>query len=226
MRKDAWNLGTWGRIPVSMHWTVLLALAWLWLFTWNPVGWIVAAACFFALLVAHEFGHVFMLRRRRIPVMAITLYGLHGETHYDEYSAKAADVTAVAWGGVGAQALILVAALAFQFTVNLSAAPWLAVVAGPMLLVFTFINVFLMILALLPIGPFDGHAAWQVIPRMRARMKRKAPARPKPAAPPPQPPEARITEEQQRELDRAAEKETAELMAKLTGKSGANTGDR
>ena len=228
MRKDAWELGTWGRIPVSMHWTVLLSMAWLFLFTMNPVGWIVAAICFLGLLVAHEFGHVYMLRRRRVPVVAITLYGLHGETHYDEYSLKkASDSTAVAWGGVAAQAVVLVVAVAIYALVDLPA-PWLAPVASAAMLVFTFINIFLMVLALLPIGPFDGHAAWAFIPRMRAKAKKKqqkaAVAKAKPAAPPPPPPEpeVQLSEEQQRELDQSAERQAAELIKKLTGKSGAN----
>ena len=70
----------------------------------------------------------------------------------------------------------------------------------------------------LPIGPFDGHAAWQVF-RRRPKAKAKAPPKAKPAPPAP---EVQVSEERQRELDENAERETAELIRKLTGKSGAN----
>ena len=175
MRKDSWDLGTWGRIPVQMHWTVLLAFAWLYLWTWSLVATLIGSVALFALLVAHEYGHVFVLRRRRIPVLGITLYLVHGETQYDEYSAKPRDVVAAAWGGVAAQLLILAVASIVRFTVDFP--PAAAVVAGPVLMVFTTLNVFLIILALLPIGPFDGHAAWKILPRMRGKKKpRKAAA--------------------------------------------------
>ena len=89
------------------------------------------------------------------------------------------------------------------------------------------VNVFLMIIALLPIGPFDGHAAWQVIPRTRAKLKRPPKAKlvsvPKPAPEP----EVTLSPEKQRELDASSERAAAELMAKLTGKSGTpSDGDR
>ena len=223
MRKDAWELGHWGRIPVSMHWTVLLAFVWMYIIFWSLAPALVASAAFLLLLVAHEFGHVFVLRRRRIPVVAVALYGFHGETAYGEYIAKPADEVAVAWGGVGAQALILALALASSAFVDASPIPGAALVLGPVLFVFIQVNIVLMILALLPIGPFDGHAAWKVIPRMRAAMRRRArsPAPPRP----PEPTATSPTPEQQRELDANAEKEAAELLARLRKKSGAPTED-
>jgi Zn-dependent protease len=226
MRKDSWDLGTWGRIPVQMHWTVLLSFAWLYLFTWSLVGTLVASVALFALFVAHEYGHVFVLRRRKVAVTGITLYGIHGETQYNEYSAKPGDVTAAAWGGVAAQLLILAVATVVRFTVDFSSIPAAAIVAGPVLMVFTTLNVFLIIIALLPIGPFDGHAAWQVIPRMRNRKKksRKATVTPRRKAAPE--PEVQLGRETQEELDSAAEKEAADLIARLTGKSDSTEGRR
>ena len=44
MRRDSWELGTWGGIPVSMHWTVLLSAAWLYIIFMDVV----------AMLVGHE----------------------------------------------------------------------------------------------------------------------------------------------------------------------------
>ena len=64
----------------------------------------------------------------------------------------------------------------------LAAAPLLMavpVIGAPVLMVWTKWNVFLMIIALLPIGPMDGHAAWKIIPYLRARMRRPQQAKPK-----------------------------------------------
>lgn len=223
MRQDYWQLGTWGRIPVSMHWTVLLAFAWLYLIFWDITATLVGAVALFALFVAHEYGHVFMLRRRKIAVTGIALFGVHGETSYDEYAGKPGDATAVAWGGIIAQAIILVLALAAHVTIPFAEMPIARQVWGPMFVVFTNLNIFLMIIALLPIGPFDGHAAWKILPRRRKAAKRVVKPRVKPQ---PAEPDSSLTPEQQREYDAASEKETADLMARLTRKSDAPTQDR
>jgi hypothetical protein len=52
---------------------------------------------------------------------------------------------------------ILAIALAISYWVVLP--PWSMFIAGPVLLVLTTWNIFFIIVALLPIGPMDGHAA-------------------------------------------------------------------
>jgi Zn-dependent protease len=223
MRQDSWELGTWGRIPVSMHWTVLLSFAWLYLFFFDLTLTLIAAPFLFLLFVAHEYGHVFMLRRRKIAVSGIALFGIHGETSYNEYAAKANDVVAVAWSGVAAQLVIMLLALAVLDFTPFAAIPFGSLIAAAMYVVLVKINVFLMVIALLPIGPFDGHAAWQVIPRVRARLKRRSKPKARPSPPPE--PVVDLTPEQQREFDASSEKEAAELIARLARKSDAPTRD-
>jgi Zn-dependent protease len=225
MRKDSWDLGTWGRIPVTMHWTVLLSFAWLYIFFLDVLATAIGAVALFLLFIAHEYGHVLVLRRRRIAVTGIAFFGLHGETSYNEYAAKAGDEVAVAWGGVAAQLVVMLLAIAATELIPFASIPFGPLVWGPMYFVFLKFNVLLMIIALLPIGPFDGHAAWKAIPRMRAKMKARPAPKARAAAPPPEP-EPEIPDERQRELDRNAEKEAAALIAKLTGKSGASADDR
>ena len=226
MRQDSWSLGTWGRVPVSMHWTVLLAFAWMYLVFMDMALMLLSIPFVFLLFAVHELGHVLMLRRRKIGVTGVSLWGIHGETSYNEYAAKPGDVVAVAWAGVGAQVVLMLLALAVVQLVPFGAIPFGSAISQVMYVVLVKLNVFIMIIALLPIGPFDGHAAWQVIPRMRARFKRPRKAKPAPATPPPPPePEARLSEDERRELDKSSEQAAADLMAKLTRRSGANAGD-
>lgn len=225
MRRDYWPLGTWGRIPVTMHWTVLLSFAWMYLVFFDLVLTLVAIPFVFLLLAAHEAGHVVALRRRRIAVTGVALWGIHGETSYNEYAAKPGDVVAVAWAGVAAQVVVMLLALAANAFVPFSAIPFGAPLATVMFVVLVKINVFVMIVALLPIGPFDGHAAWQVIPRMRAALKRRQKARPRAASTAPAAatdPAESLSPEERAELDRDSEKAAAELLARLRGKSGAD----
>ena len=172
---------------------------------------------FFTSLLLHELSHALVAQRRGIPVLGITLYLVHGETQYDEYSAKPRDVVAAAWGGVAAQLLILAVASIVRFTVDFP--PAAAVVAGPVLMVFTTLNVFLIILALLPIGPFDGHAAWKILPRMRGKKKPRKAAAPAARKAPPGEPATPVSPEKQQEMDAQAGKEAADLIARLTGRS-------
>ena len=224
MRQDSWSLGTWGRIPVSMHWTVLLAFAWMYLVFMDVVLMLMSIPFVFLVLAVHELGHVIVLRRRKIAVTGVSLWGIHGETSYNEYAAKPGDVVAVAWGGVAAQVALMLVALAVTQLVPFRAIPFGAELGTVMFVVLVKLNIFLMIVALLPIGPFDGHAAWQVIRRTRAKLKAKAPPKAKPAPPPA--PEVQLSEEQQSELDAAATKEAAELIARLKGKSDSTEGRR
>ena len=223
MRQDYWPLGTWGRIPVTMHWTVLLAFAWMYLVFFDIVLALVAIPFVFLLLVAHEWGHVIALRRRKIGVTGVALFGIHGETSYNEYAAKPNDVVAVAWSGVIAQLVVMLVALAAVAFIPFNAVPFGATLSTVIFVVLVKINVFLMIVALLPIGPFDGHQAWKIIPRRRAAAKKPAKSKPVVAAPPPPvaDPEERLSPEERNELDQASEKAAADLMAKLRGKSGA-----
>ena len=154
-----------------MHWTVLLVFAWIYLVLWDVLATFIAAIAFFVLLVVHEIGHVAILRWKKVPISGITFYGIHGTTEHAP--ARQGVEIAVAWAGVGAQVILLVAAtLIAPFALSASP-PWLAMILGPVFLVFTRFNIFLMIVALLPIGPFDGRQAWAVFPYWRAAWRRR-----------------------------------------------------
>ena len=209
MDENHWNLGTWRGVPVSMHWTFLLSCAWLFLITWSLVATAIASVALLALYFAHEFGHVAVLRRKRIPVESIVIAGLHGRTSHGWASGR--DQMHVAWGGVAAQLVVLVLALTLQYAlVSFVASPLAWTIAGPVLLVWTKLNVFLMVIALLPIGPFDGRDAWTVVARARGAMRKRRVAKaPKPM------PEPQLTEAQHRALEASSEKAAADLLAKF-----------
>ena len=213
MEQNYWQLGTWRRIPVSMHWTVLIVFVWLYLFFWDLIATAIASAAFFSLLVAHEFGHVAVLRRRKIPVERIELNGIHGKTSHGW--ASPSDEILVAWGGVGAQLAILLLAVAARYTIDLRAHLVVALIAGPILFVFIQLNILLMIVALLPIGPFDGRKAWAAIPWLRKTIRRRRQvARDLKLFP-----EKGLSPEKRRELEETSTKAATDLMDRLSKKS-------
>jgi Zn-dependent protease len=203
--ENYWNLGRWGRIPVSMHWTVLIALVWLLLFFGDLLQTLIAGVAFFALLVIHEFGHVAVLRWKKLPVESITLYGLHGEVSHG-YPRTRGDDIAIAWGGIGAQLLVLIVSVLVWPLVERSTGPFTVGVLAPIYIVFTRLNIFVMILALLPIGPFDGRRAWQVIPWARQKLRQTRGGSDK---------VVNLTPEKRRDLERRSEKAAQDIIRQL-----------
>jgi Zn-dependent protease len=212
MEQNVWQLGRWQRIPVSMHWTVLIVIVWLYLFFWDILATAIAALAYFALLLAHEFGHVAVLRWRKIAVENIELNGLHGRTSY-ALASQGNDIL-VAWGGVCAQLLVLLLAAAASAILDLRTMPAAASIAGPLLFVFIKLNAVLMIVALLPLGPFDGHAAWAAIPWLRKRLR----ARRQRAKVVELFPEKKLTPQQRRQVEESSTKAAAELLDKVSKK--------
>ena len=159
--------------------------------------------------MAHEFGHVAVLRKRKIPVEGIELFGIHGRTSHGW--ASATDQVLIAWGGVGVQVVILLVALTIGYTLNLVENPIVWLVAGPIMFVLTKLNIFLMVVALLPIGPFDGHSAWAAIPWLRKTIRRRRRA----AKATELFPERNLPAERRRELEESSTKAAMELMEKL-----------
>ena len=204
--ENQWNLGRWAGIPVAMHWTVLLTLPWMYLMLNDGLATLIGFSAFCGLLVAHEFGHVVLARRCRTYVSDIMLAGLHGRTMHGGVSRG--NEILIAWGGVFAQVLILALALVAQVLLAGITTPWIWMVAGPLLWVLIKWNLFLMIVALLPIGPFDGHMAWKAIPFLREKMLRRRLGEKV----------VKLDAARRRELQQKSEKLTAEIIDGLSKK--------
>jgi Zn-dependent protease len=209
-----WSLGRWGRIPVSMHWTVLLAFAWMYLIFWSFTGMLVASVAFFIVLVVHEFGHVFTLRRLKVPIDRIVLFGIHGDVSHG-YAGPGGEI-AVAWSGVAAQLVLLLLALAVATFVDFSAAPMLGAILGPAWFVFVKLNLFVMVIALLPIGPFDGRVAWSVFKYWKAKAKKRRREKQELLLNP----ERALSPEKRRELEESSSRAAEELLGKFSKPSG------
>lgn len=210
MDDNHWSLGRWGRIPVAMHWTVLLAFAWMYLMFGTVTAMLVASAAFFVVLVAHEMGHVVALRMRKIPIDRIVLYGIHGDTSH-AYAGPGGEI-AVAWSGVAAQIVLLALTVVVMELVDFSAVPVLGAILPVVWVVFVKFNIFVMVIALLPIGPFDGRVAWSVFSYWKAQAKRRKREKQELMMNP----ERALSPEKRRELEEKSEKAAAELLDKFS----------
>lgn len=150
-------------VPILVDWTVIMLLI-----AALPSAWFAPAlvASFVAssllVMLVHELGHVFAIRRFGGHVISIEMGVVHGRTTYFSPKGETPPVP-VAWGGVVAQLLVAVpfglewlAAEKDDLLPRLAAlyvlGPWNALIAG--------VN-------LLPMRGLDGETAWKALRRSR-----------------------------------------------------------
>jgi len=163
--RSTWRLGRWRGVPVTLHWTVLLALPWFYYQTRSLSTTAISCLGFFFLLVVHELGHAAVAKWRNVGVESIQLFFMHGLcTHGEPYHEE--DDVLIAWGGVAAQFIVLV--LAFGTSMLLAAfAPFTHLLFAPLLGVLIQTNLLMIVINLIPVPPLDGAKAWRALPLLR-----------------------------------------------------------
>lgn len=205
--QDHWDLGRIGRLPVSLHWTALMAFPWLFLWMQSLVAAFIGTVAFMVLMLAHEFGHVFAARSCKVPVYSIQIAGMHGETARGYARSRGQEVF-ISWGGVLAQLLVLLVAVVGLTAVAHTQSRIVDLIAGPVFVVWTQWNVFLMVVALLPIGPMDGHMAWKVFPLIRDAFRQRGSGRKG----------VRLSAAQREALRQDSERKVVDIMERLKKK--------
>lgn len=168
MTQGLWSLGRWRGVPVLLHWSVWLGLAW---FGYRYRQWLptlLTFTGFLGLLATHELGHAIAAQSRRVRVHEIRLYLLHGLCRHAA-PARARDDVFIAWGGVLAQATVLLVALPLSARIG-ALSPALSFQLAPLFRVLIWTNLWIIAFNLLPIAPLDGHRAWRVLRPLRASL--------------------------------------------------------
>ncbi len=152
----------WRGVPVRVHWSTPLGALLFGGFRFLPVFW----GAFLVLVLAHEFGHALLARRYGHHVLSIDVTGFGGRCRWAG-AATADERAKVAWGGVLAQAVLLVVALGALLLGVMPATATGAELSS----VFIHTNLILIVLNLLPIPPLDGAEAWSLLRRVRDRRR-------------------------------------------------------
>ena len=153
------TLGRWRGAPVRAHWTLPVGAFVFGQGRFLPGFWL----GFFLLVLIHELGHAMLVRRYRQQVVSIDIHALGGVCRWT------GDPTAImrariAWGGVLAQAVLLVAA----YVALAIAGPPESVLAAHLAAAFTTTNIWMIAINLIPVPPLDGAEAWK-LPGLLAR---------------------------------------------------------
>ena len=167
--KGSFQIAKVAGIPVKIHWTFVLMLAWVTIegrrngMNWESVGWFaVLMIGVFACVILHEFGHAFSAKRYGVRTKDIILSPLGGVARLDGLPEKPIDESVVAFAGPLVN--ILLAGIFGGYgwmtsSIDLSNLGTSRLVFGNpenFVTLFLLINVFLAIFNLIPAFPMDG----------------------------------------------------------------------
>jgi len=164
-----WTVARWRGVPLRLHWTIPVGAVLFSGLRFAPAFW----AAFFGLILLHELGHAIMVRSFRHKVHAIDVMGFGGTCHWSG-TATPLQRAAIAWGGVLAQAVVLVVTLLLVIVLGQPR----SLAGAEVVDVFTRTNLWLIALNLLPVPPLDGAEAWPFFRHLKDRWKNRRP-RPK-----------------------------------------------
>lgn len=182
-------------IPVRIHWTTPIGALVFGGLSLAPAFW----GAFLVLVLLHELGHAFFVRRLGHHVVAIEVTGFGGRCRWTGH-ASPRHRGIIAWGGVVAQAALLAATAAVVLFTGYPDSVFGQQIASA----FLYTNAILLAVNLLPVEPLDGAQAWAFARdewrRLRAGKGRRTPKGP--GRPPPRSPEeARAAADIARQLE-------------------------
>ncbi len=143
-------------MPIRLHWTIPVGMLILGGFRIRPLFWL----GFFVVILVHELGHAYWVARFGHKVHRLDITGFGGACVWSG-DASPAERALIAWGGVIAQLGLLVVA-----GVLIAIFGW-GFLGTSLGYAWTVTNVFLMLLNLIPIRPFDGAEAWKIFSAVR-----------------------------------------------------------
>jgi Zn-dependent protease len=146
---------------VGVHFFVPIAGLIYWAFDRSVWGMLAV----FALILVHEVGHAGLVWFFGAKVVTIDLLPMGGECTW-EGEVTPLQRALIAWGGVLAQALVLLPALFWP-----TPSSWTGIVV---LRALTVTNAWMIAFNLMPIAPLDGSKAWRAIPIWWRSRKRDA----------------------------------------------------
>jgi membrane-associated protease RseP (regulator of RpoE activity) len=153
------------RVKVFVHWSVILiSVVILCGAIEDPLLAFTVLACYYGVILLHEYGHMVAAQRKGCTVFSIDLYPIWGLTRLSEpYSRR--DRCVIAWGGVVAQAIVGVPMIVLVETFGFTRFAQL----NAILAIFGFFSLSVAVFNLIPVPPLDGVTALRLLPSLFQR---------------------------------------------------------
>lgn len=158
---------------VHVHWSLAIGVAAIFaLFRMHFLLALLAACCYYGVMLLHESGHAWFARRAGARPIQIRLTAIHGWCQFESpYYER--DHILIAWGGVIAQ---LIVALPLLLVHVLVAGP-LPQAANVVIAIFGLFSLAIAAFNLLPVPGLDGAIAWRIVPHVWRQMNWRGKAR-------------------------------------------------
>jgi Zn-dependent protease len=157
---------------VFVHWTALpCALIPVFPLANGPLEVAICAVLVLLLIFIHEIGHAFVAKKLGYQPTTIILKDIHGYCSYEflKNSNIEKDEAKIAWGGVLAQLTVAIPLILVATTTSLLNTKTMT----PVVVIFGYYSVLMVIINLLPIKTLDGSKAWKLFGIWWAERKTK-----------------------------------------------------
>ena len=152
------RVGSYRGAPIVLHWSLALGLLVFGGLAIVPGFWL----GFTVLVLWHEIGHAYLVRRMGFDVERVVIHGFGGFCSWHG-NASRLEHAVIAWGGVLAQAVLLAGTLLY---VSVFGEPTSAF-GYHLQHAWVETNLWIIAINLLPVAPLDGAEAWQIFRAMR-----------------------------------------------------------
>jgi stage IV sporulation protein FB len=145
--------------PIYINISIILCFFYFWAkgSLWSGI---ISSVCFLLLMLAHEMGHAWFVKKYHHNLIKIHLYPIHGACEY-EYDSLYEPETLIYAGGLIAQAAIFIIFFSFFKWLEFFGFQKAIYLLEPVGVIFIQANVFIFILNSLPIPGLDGHMLWK-----------------------------------------------------------------
>lgn len=156
----SWTIARPFGVPVRIHWSVPVCALLAGGLEVSPGAWL----AYLLLVLIHEAGHAFVVRRVGGRATALDILGFGGLCWWDG-EVTALGRACIAWGGIWAQMIVFAIVGVAVLLLGHPSSRF----ADQMIEVALTSNLWLMGINLLPIPPLDGKEAWTLFPLLRRR---------------------------------------------------------
>lgn len=156
LRNGYLRVGRLARVELRLHWSMPVAALLFASLRFEPLLWL----GFAGVVIVHQLGHAVLVSSMGHSLEGVDLTGIGGQCRW-RGQASALDEAWIAWGGVLAQSLLLLGTLILAWGAPESR--W----GGLIRHAWVDINLWIIALNLLPVGPFDGASAWALFGELK-----------------------------------------------------------